>query len=147
MNHKGIQVIGEEVISKFPELSGLKQDPHGGVCVLVCLSLPWADRALSGSIYHIALINDLTCNYQTVGQSLPLNYIVHEYGARSTNHLVVRFLYKTCSASSYANTGFINPSKRYRATRAHRIEKREGIKKYLFYKTNKRVKKKMIHEI
>ena len=43
MNNQNIQVIGEEVISEFPEFPGLQQDLHGGFCGLVFLSLIWVD--------------------------------------------------------------------------------------------------------
>ena len=50
-------------LPEFPEFPGIKQDSHHGVCVLVFLSLSWADKALFGSRYLIALRLGLTCSY------------------------------------------------------------------------------------
>ena len=53
-------------ISKFPELPGLQQDPHHGVCVSVCLYLDWSDLELSILSYLIALKIGLTRSYWPV---------------------------------------------------------------------------------
>ena len=67
MTHQYIQLIGEELISKLYKLPAFQQDPHHGVCVYVCLYLPWEDKSLSGSIFLIALIVGITRGYWPVG--------------------------------------------------------------------------------
>ena len=62
-----MKVIGEEIISEFPEFPGLQQYLHFKVCVLVCIFLPWADRALSGSRNCIDLRIGITQSQQPVG--------------------------------------------------------------------------------
>ena len=132
-----IQVIGEEVISKFPELPGLQQDPHLGVCVFVCLSLTSVYQALSGSSYLVALRFGFTRSYLRSGYSVPWNYIFYEYRTRATNHRVVSFLHKIFSASAYVKIDFIKPYKHYIAPCSCRLSKLEVRKKYLFSKTRK----------
>ena len=69
MTHQDIQVIGEEVISMFSEFPVLQQDPYCGVCVSVCMSLSWADQALSVLSYLIALRLGITRSYRPVSPS------------------------------------------------------------------------------
>ena len=67
ISHQDFEVIGEKIRSKFPNFPGLQQDPHLVVFVLVSMSLPWSDQALSGLIYLIAIRLGLIRSYQNVG--------------------------------------------------------------------------------
>ena len=57
---------GGGVSSDFPKFPGLRKYPHREVCLSVCLSLPWADPALSKLIYPIALRLGITQSYRPV---------------------------------------------------------------------------------
>ena len=137
LTHRYIQVIGNEVISEFPDFPGLQEDSHCGFCLSVCLSMTWAYWELCGLIYIITLRLGLTHSYRSLSLYVPLYYLVTNYRTWPTNHGVVSFLYKPCSASAYVNTGFINPLNVIDHPVIVKSKKGGGRKKYLFSKTKK----------
>ena len=79
---------------ELPEFPGLQQEPHCGFCVWVCVSVPWKDEALYKFSYLITIRLGTTRSYRPVGQSVPQNYLVHQYEKRDTDKGVIRFFTK-----------------------------------------------------
>ena len=57
------------------------------------------------------------------------------------NHGVVIFLHKPFSASAYIKTGFIKPSKQYRAPHARRLKKIRRKEESVFFSKTKKNRK------